>query len=155
MKIQTSKSQIYCPVAAVRYARVLYEVNVPAEAVQKTREIFSEVPQLHDIFVNPTIDLKKKMTVIDKVFPEEIRNFLKVVCKYQRMDLIEDIFAAYDRYCDEQDQVLNAVLTCIQPPTEEQKKGMELKKQRLKYARIRHCLAVLFSALAVMSMTGV
>ena len=97
MKIQTSKSQIYCPVAAVRYARVLYEVNVPAEAVQKTREIFSEVPQLHDIFVNPTIDLKKKMTVIDKVFPEEIRNFLKVVCKYQRMDLIEDIFAAYDR----------------------------------------------------------
>ena len=97
MKIQTSKSQIYCPVAAVRYARVLYEVNVPAEAVQKTREIFSEVPQLHDIFVNPTIDLKKKMTVIDKVFPEEIRNFLKVVCKYQRMDLIEDIFAANDR----------------------------------------------------------
>jgi F-type H+-transporting ATPase subunit delta len=80
---------------------VLYEVNVPAEAVQKTREIFSEVPQLHDIFVNPTIDLKKKMTVIDKVFPEEIRNFLKVVCKYQRMDLIEDIFAAYDRYCDD------------------------------------------------------
>ena len=123
----------------------------------------AEVPQLHDIFVNPTIDLKKKMTVIDKVFPEEIRNFLKVVCKYQRMDLIEDIFAAYDRYCDEQNQVLNAVLTCTVPPSEEQKKGMErsfaksmeLKKQRLKYARIRHCLAVLFSALAVMSMTGV
>ena len=41
------------------------------------------------------------------------------------MDLIEDIFTAYDRYCDEQNQVLNAVLTCIQPPTEEQKKGME------------------------------
>ena len=142
MKIQTSKSQIYCPVAAVRYARVLYEVNVPAEAVQKTREIFSEVPQLHDIFVNPTIDLKKKMTVIDKVFPEEIRNFLKVVCKYQRMDLIEDIFAAYDRYCDEQNQVLNAVLTCTVPPSEEQKKGMEAflcKKYGAKKAKIEVC----------------
>ena len=43
----------------------------------------------------------------------------------QILDLIEDIFTAYDRYCDEQNQVLNAVLTCIQPPTEEQKKGME------------------------------
>lgn len=77
------------------------------------------------------------MTVIDKVFPEEIRNFLKVVCKYQRMDLIEDIFAAYDRYCDEQNQVLNAVLTCTVPPSEEQKKewrrsfakSMELKSK--------------------------
>ena len=71
------------------------------------------------------------MTVIDKVFPEEIRNFLKVVCKYQRMDLIEDIFAAYDRYCDEQNQVLNAVLTCTVPPSEEQKKrngGVPLQK---------------------------
>ena len=42
MKTQTSKSQIYCPMAAIRYARVLYEVGVPKEAVQKTREIFEE-----------------------------------------------------------------------------------------------------------------
>ena len=40
MKTQTSKSQIYCPMAAIRYARVLYEVGVPKEAVQKTREIW-------------------------------------------------------------------------------------------------------------------
>ena len=125
MKTQTSKSQIYCEVAAIRYARVLYEVGVPKEAVQKTREIFEEVPQLHEIFANPTIELQKKMNVVDRVFPKEIKNFLKVACRYQRMDLIEDIFTAYDRYCDEQNQVLNAVLTCIQPPTEEQKKGME------------------------------
>ena len=38
MKTQTSKSQIYCEAAAIRYARVLYEVGVPKEAVQKTRE---------------------------------------------------------------------------------------------------------------------
>ena len=97
----------------------------PEKQVQKTREIFEEVPQLHDIFVNPTIALGKKMSVIDRVFPEEIRNFLKVVCKYQRMDLIPEIFTAYDDYCDEQNNVLNAALTCTAPPSEEQKKGME------------------------------
>ena len=100
MKTQTSKSQIYCPMAAIRYARVLYEVGVPKEAVQKTREIFEEVPQLHEIFANPTIELQKKMNVVDRVFPKEIRNFLKVACRYQRMNLIEDIFTAYDRYCE-------------------------------------------------------
>jgi F-type H+-transporting ATPase subunit delta len=162
MKTQTSKSQIYCEVAAIRYARVLYEVSVPKEAVQKTREIFEEVPQLHEIFANPTIEFQKKMNVVDRVFPKEIRNFLKVACRYQRMNLIEDIFTAYDRYCDEQNQVLNAVLTCIQPPTEEQKKGMEAflcnmaqSVLKSKFARIKHCLEDLFSGLAVMSMTGV
>ena len=138
MKTQTSKSQIYCPMAAIRYARVLYEVGVPKEAVQKTREIFEEVPQLHEIFANPTIELQKKMNVVDRVFPKEIRNFLKVACRYQRMDLIEDIFTAYDRYCDEQNQVLNAVLTCIQPPTEEQEKdgGVPCKKYGANRAKI-------------------
>ena len=67
MKTQTSKSQIYCEVAAIRYARVLYEVSVPKEAVQKTREIFEEVPQLHEIFANPTIEFQKKMRMIKSV----------------------------------------------------------------------------------------
>ena len=75
MKTQTSKSQIYCEAAAIRYARVLYEVGVPKEAVQKTREIFEEVPQLHEIFANPTIEKKKNecgrqsISEGDKKFP--------------------------------------------------------------------------------------
>mgnify|MGYP000887293736 CR=1 FL=1 len=55
MKTQTTTSQMYCSSAAMRYAQVLYELNVPKEAIQKAREIFEEVPQLHDVFVNPTI----------------------------------------------------------------------------------------------------
>lgn len=139
MKTQTSKSQIYCPMAAIRYARVLYEVGVPKEAVQKTREILRKYRSFTRFSRILPLNFRKKMNVVDRVFPKEIRNFLKVACRYQRMNLIEDIFTAYDRYCDEQNQVLNAVLTCIQPPTEEQKKGMEAflcKKYGAKSAKI-------------------
>lgn len=122
---QTSKNSQYCPQAAVRYAKVLYELKIPKEAIQKTKDIFQEVPQLHDVFINPTIREEQKLKVISQVFPEEIRNFLKVSCRYQRMDLIEDIFIAYDRYCDEQEKVLNAVLTCVEPPSEVQLKEMK------------------------------
>ena len=41
------------------------------------------------------------------------------------MDLMDDIFAAYDRYCDEQEHILNAVLTCVEPPSEVQLKEMK------------------------------
>ena len=135
MKTQTTTSQMYCSSAAMRYAQVLYELNVPKEAIQKAREIFEEVPQLHDVFVNPTIPAQKKECVIDKVFPQEIRNFLKVACKYERMDLLPEIFAAYD----EQDRILSAVLTCVELPSDEQLKNMEAflcKKYEASRARI-------------------
>lgn len=125
MKTQNMNSEAYCPAAAVRYARVLYDLEVPEDAVQKAEQIYSSVEQLHDIFVNPTIPLKKKLSVIDKVFPEEMHNFLKVVCKYQRMDLLEDIFSGYHRYRRKMAGELHALLLCTEPPEEEQRKGLE------------------------------
>ncbi len=125
MKTQTTTNHLYCPQSAVRYARVLYELNIPKEAIQKTRELFSAVPQLQDVLVNPTIREEQKMKVIDQVFPLEIRNFLKIACRYQRVDLLDDIFNAYDRYCDEQNQILKAVMTCVEPPSEVQLKEIQ------------------------------
>ena len=75
--------------------------------------------------MNPTVALKKKLAVIDRVFPEEMRNFMKTACKYRRMDLMDEIFAAYDKCRDEKNRTLNAVLTCTVDPSEEQKQGME------------------------------
>ena len=109
----------------IRYAKVLYELNMNREAIQKTEEIFAEVPQLRDVFSNPTIREEKKFKVIDRVFPEEIRNFLKVACRHHRMELIGDIFKAYHQYCDEQNKILNAVLTCVEPPSEVQLNKMK------------------------------
>lgn len=142
MKTQKINNQSYCPAAAVRYARVLYELNIPKEDIQKAKEISEEVPQLHDIFVNPTIELDQKLHIIDQVFPDKMRNFLKVACRYQRMDLLMDIFTAYDRYCDEQNQVLSAVLTCVEPPSEGQigeMKAFLCRKYDAKQARIEVC----------------
>lgn len=125
MKTQTNTKSEYCPQEAVRYARVLYELKVSKEAIQKTKDIFEEVPKLRDVFVNPTIRQEQKLKVIDQVFPAEIRNFLKVTCRYQKMDMIEDIFVAYKKYCEEQEKVLNAVLTCVEPPSEAQMQEMK------------------------------
>ncbi len=124
MAMQTN-NEIRCSSAAVSYGKVLFGLNILEESVKKTREILEAVPQLSDLFMNPTVALKKKFAVIDRVFPEDMRNFLKTVCKYHRMDLIDEIFAAYDRCRDEENKVLKAVLTCTAPPDEEQKKGME------------------------------
>lgn len=120
-----SRLYTYCPASAMRYARVLYELNIPGEEIEMTRKIFEETPQLRDVFINPTIKTNVKMNVIEQVFPDKMKNFLKVACKYRRMDLIMDIFAAYDEYCDKQKAVINAVLTCVEAPDEDQLEKMK------------------------------
>lgn len=124
MAMQTDK-EIRCSSPAVSYGKVMFELGIPGESVQKTKEILEAVPQLSELFMNPTVALKKKQAVIDRVFPEDMRNFLKTVCRYQRMDLMDEIFAAYDKCRDERDKVLHAVLTCTVAPGAEQKAGME------------------------------
>ena len=38
--------KVICSSSAVRYAETLFELNIPKETIEKTREIFSEVPQI-------------------------------------------------------------------------------------------------------------
>ena len=104
--------KVICSSSAVRYAETLFELNIPKETIEKTREIFSEVPQITDVLDNPTIRQEKKEQVIDKVFPREMRNFLKIVCRYRKVRLLGEIFDAYDMRADEEEQIIRVVLLC-------------------------------------------
>lgn len=135
-------NEVRCSSPAVSYGKVLFGMNIPEEAVDKTREILREVPQLTDLFMNPTIPLKTKYSVADKVFPEEMRNFMKAVCRYQKMGLIREIFAAYDKCRENREGILNARLYCVTPPGEEQKKGIEAfirRKYGVKETKLQVC----------------
>ena len=124
MAMQTDKI-IRCSAPAVSYGTVLAGMDITEESVQKTREILEAVPQLEELFLNPTVPQQKKLDVIARVFPEEMHAFLKTVCTHHRMDLLGEIFAAYDRCRDESGRTVRAVLTCVDVPDAEQKKGME------------------------------
>ena len=110
--MQTDKI-ICCSAPAVSYGTVLAGMDITEESVQKTREILEAVPQLEELFLNPTVPQQKKLDVIGRVFPEEMHAFLKTVCTHHRMDLLEEIFAAYDRCRDESGRTVRAVLTCV------------------------------------------
>lgn len=132
-------NEIRCSAVAQGYGRVLFEMAVPQEAVEQTREMLAEVPRLAGALMNPVIAMKKKLSVIEKVFPGEMVNFLKTVCSYQRIGLLDEIFASYDKMKEEEKNVVRAVLSCTTFPGEEQKKGLEqflCRKYHAREARI-------------------
>ena len=87
---------VFCQVAALRYAKVLNELGISKEAVLEAGNIFEKSQELKAALVNPVITKETKHNIIDKVFSEEMRTFLKVVCDHEKMTIAEQIFAAYE-----------------------------------------------------------
>lgn len=105
---------------SINYAKALYSLSVPEDAVKRTEEIFNTVPNVGSALENPLVSLKEKEQVIDRVFPPEMRNFLKVACKYHKIGSIQDMLDAYGQYSREQKEILQAVLIYVTLPREDQ-----------------------------------
>lgn len=105
---------------AINYAKVLYELSIPREAIMDTKQAFLSVPELNVFFTNPVIPKEKKHAVINRLFPKEMKSFLKVICNHQSFDEINHIFEAYEDYERQKQNKLLAKLYYVAAPDEEQ-----------------------------------
>ena len=100
--------------------RVLFELSPKAESVKASRELFESCDELKDALASPAVEIKEKEKVIDRLFPQDMRNFLKVMCQWGHMDNIMDIFDAYDDEILKSKNILKAELYCVCPPEKAQ-----------------------------------
>ena len=112
-------------VTAVNYAKALKELSISEEALQDTREIFREVPRLGESLENPLVPFETKSRIIDRVIPVEMKNFVKVVCRHHKVELLEEIFRDYDELCREDAGVIRAVMQYVTPPADAQLEGIK------------------------------
>ncbi|MFQ9933342.1 MAG: ATP synthase F1 subunit delta [Lachnospiraceae bacterium] len=106
------------------YGRVLYELGISPEAVKEAMELI-HCEELMEALKNPTVSKKAKHNIVDRVFPEEMHNFMKLLCDYGSVSYIEEILDAYDAYVNEQKGIITASLICVTPPEKEQKEKIE------------------------------
>lgn len=125
MKTAKTNSGTYCSMAAIRYARVLYDMAVPEEVIKGAQKAFTESEQLVSVLESPIVTKDQKHKIIDRIFDNQITNFLKVVTDYGKSGILPDIFRAYRQYKNEMAGIVCARLAYVVPPTEEQKKGLE------------------------------
>ena len=109
---------------SINYGIVLYELSVPGEAVEASRRILEEVKELSKVLESPVVPFEEKEKVISRIFPEEMKNFLCVVCKYAHAALLPEIFQAYQDYYNEQHKILTADLYCVVLPSQKQLEGI-------------------------------
>lgn len=124
--MKTAKSkESYCAIASIRYAKVLFDLEISEQVIAATEKIFEESQELVQVLQNPVVTLKKKHNLIDRIFDPQIRNFLKVVTDHGKAGDISEIFTAYHQKKNEMSGIVTAFLAYVTAPEEEQKVKME------------------------------
>lgn len=110
---------------ALDYAKTLRELNMASDIVGQADDIFKAVPQVKVDFADPSVTLSAKHNVIEKVFPMQIRDFLKVLCDNGDIALWDDVLRAYKELSPEKKKEFVVTLSYVTAPDEEQLAGIK------------------------------
>lgn len=110
---------------ALEYANTMRKLNIAENIVGQTEDILKAVPQIQSDFENPAVALTAKHNVIDKVFPSEIRDFLKLLCDKGDMNQWGNIVKAYKESANEKVGGLTVTLKYVTAPDEVQLQGIK------------------------------
>ena len=110
---------------AISYAQTLRKTDVSGEILQDVIDILDTVPQIQEEFENPMVGIERKHLIIDKVFPGEIRNFLKILCDNNEFDLFKDIVEEWEKIGQTTENSVNrAQRSYVTAPSQQQLTGI-------------------------------
>ncbi len=111
---------------SINYARELHSLENANSLLQSAASIIEAVPAIGEELSDPTVAIAKKHEIIDRIFPHDIRNFLKLLCDNGDFNLFNDVIEAYKSSLEVKDsQVETAKLRYVTAPTDEQLAGIK------------------------------
>ena len=111
----------------IDYAKEMKRLSVSPEDVKQTVELLEALPQVKVDFENPTVELEKKIHLIEMIFPKQIRDFLELLCDHHDFNLFSEIVEAYNEELRkvENNPNLAVQISYVVPPTEDQLNKMK------------------------------
>jgi len=111
----------------VNYARVLFDMNVESEQIEQMRGLLVESADLRNALIHPLFRKNEKRNVIDKLFPQSVRSFVKVMSDNDDIDCAVEMFDAYDAMVREKANTVTATFTYVTEPDDAQIKQLKKK----------------------------
>ena len=102
------------------YAQQLYRMRVPKSEIEETSRIFDVLPETASQLSDPTVSLEKRLSIIDSIFPTEVRTVLKALCQDGIVREWKNVAEEYLRVSREESTKLKVHLRYVTKPVEEQ-----------------------------------
>ena len=112
---------------AINYGKVLFLLGMDRQIVAEAEEIWKQSEPLQEVMESPVVGDVEKHRLIERIFPEEIQVFLKVVCDNRKMNILPDMFQAYEDWYDDSEKIQRGVLYYVEKPGKEQLARIEKK----------------------------
>ena len=105
---------------ALNFAKAIFDLNISEECIENAKDIIMANKELYEALCNPAVRNSEKHSVIDKIFDKEVRNFLKVLCDYNSMNQISQIFNSYDDLVLDGKNIIRATIAFVIRPDDDQ-----------------------------------
>ena len=135
---------------AARYARAFADVvlsaQLPAEEaegqLQSVLNLRGESAERRTALFNPAIPADQRVKVIDALAPRlrlrrEVRNFLAVLLRHERMDAVQEVVAAYRAELDRRRGISEVQITSARSLDPGERRVMEQQVARLAGTEVR------------------
>ncbi len=110
---------------AINYAKALHELHISRESMNTVRELIENVPAICEVLEAPVIPKEEKKRVVDRIFPEETKAFIKLLCDYNRAEQLKNICEAYEEQYRRIHHILKAEIYSAKPLGDEKKQEIE------------------------------
>ncbi|MBE5962967.1 MAG: ATP synthase F1 subunit delta [Lachnospiraceae bacterium] len=107
---------------AINYAIVLFELKIPKKEIVKAQKIYAGSEPLRKALTNPVISRREKHRVIERIFPECLHSFFKVLSDYNSVGLVDEIFLAFEDVTRKAEGIGLTTLYCVTEPDQKQEK---------------------------------
>lgn len=140
-------------VAANRYARALLDVLYPEKAeagfeqLRSFGSLMAEQPDARRLFENPTVSGERRKNLLKEIsgalgFERRVANFLEILIDRNRLELLEEITDAYQKFLDEKVGIVRAFITAAHPLDSAQRGELASKLERATGKQVRMEVAV-------------
>ena len=107
------------------YISDLHRIKNAGSHLQNAASIIEMIPAIGEELADPTVPDTKKHMIVDKIFPREIRDFMKLLCDNSDFDSFGEIVADYKAFLENQGESIEyATLRYVTAPTDEQLAGI-------------------------------
>lgn len=135
-------------VAAGRYAKALMDVLDPdksergLEQLSSFSSLLSEQPDIRRVLENPAVPAARRKDLIKEIadalsVDKVIRNFLNLIAESNRLELMEEIVAAYQTLLDEKQGIVRAQVKSAQPLDSAQQRDVIARLAKLTGKQVR------------------
>lgn len=107
------------------YVDALLSKEAGVSDIEQVRAVLNSADEVIQILDNPSVASAEKEKVIDEIFPISVRDAVKLMSAECNVNVFDEVSKAYLKALDKKNNIANATVICVNPPSDEQLEGIK------------------------------